>query len=423
METDRSRILTFQSCPRQRYLGYHVGGTGLQKIRKALPLQFGSAFHEGSAILLTEHGLDSNVDPGSTVDAAVANALAFLDTQFAAHQIGFDGELPDDAQKSYDYAVGEQKALAEALLRAWWAYEGESFLSNFEVIEVEQEGRAQLLAGLACGIGDGNLKTVHDALTLMYRPDALVRDRQSGDLYVVSWKTCATFGKRNIDQAKTDMQSISECWGVAQERGLKIEGVLYKFAVKGRRSKDDWDGIYKQNTPLVYGWMRLGASPEETEWSWQYAWSDPEEINEKTGKPVGHKLGKGWKKVPIWSTYPGGVKAWIEALSKNEIAPRFINALEAVFPQALPVERRKDEVESWRRQVIAQELRIDANLTAMGSMLSAEDLDDLFPQHTASCYSYSGCPFLDVCWGGVPAEPSELYQIRSANHPEGDYDE
>ena len=272
-----------------------------------------------------------------------------------------------------------------------------------------------------------------DSLTLMYRPDALVREILSGDIYVISWKTCATFTKRTIDQAKTDMQSISEVWGKLNDLNhdssdvpapKTIEGVLYRFAVKGRRTLDDWDGLYKQQSHLIYGWMKLGASPEETEWSWQYAWTDPDEINPKTGKPVGHKLGKGWKKVPIWREYPGGVKTWIEALSNHQINPRHVDALEAVFPQPLPVERRKDEVESWKRQIVEQEHDVQARLnsverlSAMGEAYGKVALDRWFPQHTGSCFSYSGCPFHDVCWGGVEPIDGDLYQIRDQNHPE-----
>ena len=47
MDTDRSRIIAHQRCPRERYLAYHLNGVGIQRIRKSLPLQFGSAFHEG----------------------------------------------------------------------------------------------------------------------------------------------------------------------------------------------------------------------------------------------------------------------------------------------------------------------------------------------------------------------------------------
>lgn len=198
METDRSRIISYQQCPRQRYLAYHAHGMGLQKKSKSLPLQFGSAFHEGAEELLVANG----------VEAAVERSNRFLIEQFSAHAIGFDGETPDDLQKAMDYGREEQMALAEGLLRAWWTYEGEAFLDNFEVIEVEREGRA-ILASHGNTINEYTID-----LVLMFRPDALVRDKSSGDLYVVSWKTCATFGQRNVNQARHDMQSMSEVFGV-----------------------------------------------------------------------------------------------------------------------------------------------------------------------------------------------------------------
>ena len=185
-------------------------------------------------------------------------------------------------------------------------------------------------------------------------PDALVRDRESGDLYVVSWKTCATFGKRNTDQARHDMQSISEVWGWQQSHKLRevaeidpwdvrVEGVLYKWIVKGRRSLDKWDNLYKQGSHLIYGWLKLDtANSEFPEWSWSYDWQDEE------GKS--RKLGKGWQKKSIWNNYPGGIKAWVEGLAKQEIFPRTADALAEVFPQAMPVERHQKDVESWMRQ-------------------------------------------------------------------------
>jgi hypothetical protein len=402
--TDRSRIKAFQECPRSRYLGYHIGGIGLQRIRKSLPLQFGSAFHTGAERLLR-----------GDVEGAVAVAHQYLNEQFAAHAVGFDGELPDDVEKALQYGREEQLALAEALLRGWWAFEGESFLENFDVIEVEREGRAQL----------------SDDQTLMFRPDALVCDKASDDLYVVSWKTCATFGKRNVDQARHEMQSISEVWGVENETcesahpGLKVEGVLYKWIVKGRRDKDEWDGLYKQNTHLIYGWHKLGAGSGDDDWSWSFKWSDPSEINPKTGKAVGHTLGKGWQKVPIWRDYPGGVKQWIDDLAHQRVNPRMIDPLLAVFPQALSVERPREHVESWRRQVIAQELYVNSMVKSVEAnpTYSTELLDSVFPQHTHSCHSYSGCPFIDICWNGAKAEAGEIYQVRSANHPEREGDE
>src|SRR5215472_8686134 len=271
METDRSRIISFQRCPRERYLAYHHLGQGLQRTRKSLPLQFGSAFHEGAEVLLAVK--PHHYANGTPLDAAVKRAHDFLTAQFDAHAVGFDGEQPANVEAALAYGREEQMALAEALLRGWWSYEGREFLEQFEVVEVEREGRAILEIG-SMGIEttvkrDGtNIHRPYDnGLTLMFRPDALVREKASGDLYVISWKTCSSFGKRNELQARHDMQSMSEVWGVQQTRAEelyrlfgsvsdtyrhRIEGVIYKWIVKGRRSLDRWDGLYKQNSPLIY---------------------------------------------------------------------------------------------------------------------------------------------------------------------------
>lgn len=425
IQVDRSRVLSYQSCPRKRFLEYHFHGTGIQRVAKSLPLIFGSAFHAGTELLLT-----------GNVEGAVLRSQLFLSNAFEEKGIGFDGETPANVEESMKYGMEEQGALAEALLRGFWAFEGEQFLKDFEVLEVEQEGRAALTPPTKYeftqpyGPKYGSV-VESDQMIWMFRPDALVRERLSGDLYVVSWKTCSMFTQRTINQCKVDMQSISEVWGVqntltiAGVLPLQVEGVLYKFACKGTRRKDEYDGLYKQDSHLIYGWKKLSGGEED--WSWAYKWTDPDEINPKTGKPVGHTLGKGWMKVPIWRDYPGGVKAWIEALAAGEIAPRHESALAKVFPQALPISRRGDEIERWKRQTIAQETRI-GELVAIrapwqeGLEPREEWLDENFPQYTHSCHAYSGCPYFDCCWTpAVTADPvgSGLYKIRTeTNHPE-----
>lgn len=400
MNTDRSRILSFQSCPRSRYLGYHHLGTGIQKKSKGLPLQFGSAFHLGTEALLMNPPVEGVHD--GFIEVAVEQAREFLAYEFSKRQVNFDNETPDDVQKAMEYGKEEQMALAEGLLRGWWAYEGESFLNTFDVIEVEQEGRANLSYDLI----------------FMYRPDAVVREKSTGDHYIISWKTASTFSPRNIKQSRVDMQSMSEVFGVMQSRGIKIEGVLYKYAVKGQRRRDSWDGLYKQSSHLIYGWKKLGnGGGDEAEWSWAYEF-------EREDGSGSSRLGKGWKKVAVWREYPGGVKQWINDLSANQVFPRHLDALQAIFPQSLPVERRKDEVESWVRQITAQEQDIDDRLKSLEGCHDLQGMLDVkFPQHTNSCHSYSGCSFIPICWEGAPAEVGELYQIRLSNHPEKGDDE
>ncbi len=397
VEVDRSRIIAYQRCPRERFLGYHIHGKGLQRKAKSLPLQVGSAFHEGAELLLA-----------NDIEGAVKRATGYLQKAFAEKGVGLDGEEQTDA--SLLYSAQEQMALSEALIRAWGLERLEEFLQTFEVVEVEKEGRAELAPDL----------------TLMFRPDALVRDRLSGDLYVVSWKTAASYGKRTLQQCRTDMQSMSEVWGIeaSSNDAPRIEGTLYLFIVKGKRQFDepwgDQPGQWKQNTHLLYAWKNVKPKSDDDEmWSWSFKWTD------ETG---GHSLGKGWKKVSVWDNYPGGTKAWIEDLHNRSIFPRHVDPFESVFPQSLPVERRADEVERWKRQVVAQELDVAAKVADIESLVLEdrsleETLDIHFPQYTHSCSAYSGCSFIDICHHGVPAEPGELYQIRSANHPESEEEE
>lgn len=216
-ETDRSGILSWQKCPRDRWYSRHFNGTGIERLKKSLALQFGSAFHEGAECLLNGEG----------VEPAVEYALAYLNIQFAEAAVDLE-------EKQTAYTVEEQKAIAEGLIRAWWIAKGERFLDEFEVLEVEQEGRAPLLGrrfkrckecgteqtlpAKFCGMCSANIEGLKEinaeSIVLMFRPDALVREKLTGDLYIISWKTASTFGQYTLNQIACDMQSMSEVWGV-----------------------------------------------------------------------------------------------------------------------------------------------------------------------------------------------------------------
>ena len=423
-EIDRSSILSWQKCPRDRFYSRHFNGNGIERVRKSLPLAFGSAFHAGAEFLLR-----------GAVEAAVNTALDYLDKAFTAE--GIELEM---APAQVAYGIAEQKAIVEGLLRAWWSHDGERFVSEFEVIETEREGRAMLMPPVPeyedVDVESRSISVypAQDGMVLMFRPDALVREISSGDLYVVSWKTASTFGQYTVNQINTDMQSMSEVWGIQQEAASKweetfnlpidgprpsINGVLYLFCVKGQRRMDDYLGFKTQDTPLAYGWVRKGDDGDE--WAWRYKWASEEEGKKFTQLP------KGFRKVTIWDNYPGGVKAWIADLHSRQIIPRHLNALDGVFPQSMPVSRRADEIESWKRQTVAQEKRVANAAEVVNSM---EDypaaqqiaMDEQFPQHTARCFDYnSRCSFYEACFTpAVHADPlgSGLYQIRIANHPE-----
>lgn len=431
IQTDRSRILTKQRCARERYWTYEHRGTGIQPIKKSLPLVFGSAFHEAAEVFLKSVNVNDHpkLNPvgmwgKDLIDIAVDRADTFLSEAFIDAAVDFD-----EPQTAYHCA--EQKAMSEALVRGWSLSRRDAFLDTFEVLEVEQEGRAII-----------SLHEPH--VELLFRPDALVREKATGDYYIISWKTSSTFGPWVTKKCEVDMQSMSEVFGVEDnnsnhegggedyDSNFKVEGVVYLFAVKGQRRMDDYRGHKIQNSPLIYAWMKEGAIPEEDEWTWLYEW-DTEEINPKTGKFIRTKLGKGWRKVPIWERYPGGVKAWVEDLAAQEIAPRHLNIFDQIFPEMLPVSRKASDIESWRRQAVSQELRVAQAVKAVECAHGPDQfqivLDREFPQSTDHCFSFGGkCPVYDICWNeSVKAmeDPlqSGLYQIRVANHPEKEAEE
>lgn len=382
-ETDRSAILSFQKCNRDRWWSRHFGGKGLQGKSKSLALSFGGSLHEGLAPLVL----------GKDIEHAVLTAKLQLSLAFEEKKV--ETEEP----KQLEMDAKEQGWLVEALLRAWELYEGKTFRETFEVLEVEEEGRVEL--------GDG--------IVLLFRPDAVLRERATGDVYVLSWKSTSAFSQMTTQQSSVDMQSMSEVYGVQEKLGLKVEGVLYKYLVKGRRKFDDYNNRWMNDSRLIYCWKKLEADEFGLhDFAHSFNYTDDEGKN--------RRLGKGWQLVPVADHYPGGIKAWIEALAGNQITPRNVNVFDSIFPQMLPVVRREDEIESWKRQVVSQEGRVRQRVRAMAVDPSEEVLDREFPQSTARCFDYmSKCSFFEACHRpAVKADPlgSGLYEVRISNHPE-----
>jgi hypothetical protein len=142
----------------------------------------------------------------SPEDAGLGN----LEQRFAASRNQFD-----------EYLEKEQAALVEALVRAYARRRLRPLLEQFVVLEVEREG--EWLMGQW-----GNKSIHHEAvhqyfdedwqLWFMSRPDALLLERESQQLYILSFKTAAQWDIRKERDAQHDMQGISEA--IEPERRL-----------------------------------------------------------------------------------------------------------------------------------------------------------------------------------------------------------
>ena len=271
---DRSRVLERERCSRKRWLVYHESGTGIVPKRTPLALGVGGAVHAGQAVLVWEGNILYTLDPRifdhadgmaklrQLEDKAVAAALA----DFSSHAAGLEldanenagltaGQTPEAkhlaeqmiaqarelgmaesdiagitagvdpavARSEFErYLFAEQSALVEGLVRAYCRRRLMPLLSEFEVLEVEREGEWLLSMfnppdeeGAHYPNPDG---TFDYELYFMSRPDALLRHRQTNELFLLSFKTTGQWDTRKAKDIEHDMQGLSE--GVEVEKRL-----------------------------------------------------------------------------------------------------------------------------------------------------------------------------------------------------------
>lgn len=394
---DRSRIEAYQRCPRKRFIEYHQSGTGVQPRKKNLALAVGGSVHRGLEVLLRS-SLRFMPDPEEGAVAAAlddfarnSDALEVDVTELAAMTASpvatFDAELVAQAQElgmpteglGFDRAKSlrqfdsmlyqEQAALVEAMVRAYARYRLKPLLEQFEVLEVETEGEWTLSEWEREELY--NIQGIHldppkhkMELVFMSRLDALLRERQTNQLYLQSYKTTGTWGDvrklkaaekdiqgltegievenrlqswwtvLHIPQAVTSLQEIEKQYGKPSGKmimfleGLpdppRIYAVRYEYLLKGERWEDKELSaklgmtVRTQRSPLIRQYVarsipqkgQSGYSVGDVCWSWDYI---------RTEDDKDSKLAwQNWTSQPVWN-HEGGVRAWIDQLDQSEI--------------------------------------------------------------------------------------------------------
>lgn len=461
---DRSRVLAQQSCPRKRYWQYEHQGRGIQPIRMSIPLVVGQMVHRGLEVILSAYQEVQTLPDkcsDNVTDAAVTVALLEYDKEVKAR--GFTLDPEEEAFSVY----AEQKALIEGMIRVWALRRLPGFLEQFEVLEVEREDQFPLQAkgsdwfrcngchsgtnvpdSSCCGKLMEKQESGQQEIVWMSRADGLLRERASGDLYVLSFKTSADWNDFKDKEARIDMQGMSELYAVEQrlrdeftkDYGVdaeyadaypKLAGVQMEFLLKGRRSRDKETKQYLQDSILVRPYFKDGGGLIEDEYAWKY-WTHCEGPHvmsggKKCNGDANHSLGKGWYRVPIWEHMP--IKEWIQMLHEGGVQSDAGDALEGLVVSPMPFFRHQEEIESWRRQVEGQETRVAEAVEGIkgrteskySSRMSLSNYLDLqFPQHREACFKYGekhSCVFMDCCFGNIgdPLE-SGLFQLRKAHH-------
>jgi hypothetical protein len=421
---DRSRSICYQECHRRRFLNYHEGGMGIVPSKLYVPFSTGSWTHHGLAMLLS----------GKGIEEAVFTAVTEYRNEILKR--GLQLNMGEDAS----YLANEQCALVEGMLRAYEKVRLGELLGTFEVLEVEREDEWKM----AEWDGKDDLKDYDEYhLILMARPDALLLERVSGDLYIQSFKTSASYDRRTAGEANHDVQGLSEVaatearlykrWNelltarppavvgsktdvmlLSRPSPPRIAGVRMEYIIKGRRDEyPEGSQHYEQYSPLIRGYMKEGIRAPEL--GWKREWKDPDGKTRKLDYRT-------WKPFHAWEQ-PGGVKAWIELLATGTVQPEAGEALSSQFVCPVPYFRDEDDVRNWYEQTVYQEREIAAHLVAVDNANGEGErqslLNQYFPQYRRSCDWPSPCAYIDCCYStNVGKDPigSGLYREREPHH-------
>lgn len=412
------------------------GQVGLELVRVAVPLVCGVSVHSGLATALR----------GGTEEESIRTATLDYATTVTGRGLEID-EL-----ESQSYTFQEQQALTEGLVRLGVRRVIPRLKETFEILQVEVMDKRTLYTDASpwpsdrCGVCGGPLAGVQgDGCTLDecgLRPapairadssaegslritwrsitDALMRKKEDGELYLLSWKTCGMLP--GDEDARVDMQGVSEAWAIQErlERDLarladlpdspyrrallgfrdagrtpKIRGIQMGFLVKGARraaGKEALAGefspeqiasgykLYKTASPLIYGYLDTKAAgrgdfPVPMSWTKEYHCTEPHPMRKSQWYPTGmcevpgkrHVRGDEWQSFPVWRQ-PGGVREWIELLDQGKIDPQAGDPMELTWAFPVANFRTQDQLRDWYEQTRARERRIALDVRGIRSL-------------------------------------------------------
>lgn len=352
----RSAVVKDWQCPRARYYGYEYQGRGISPNTTALPLFMGIIIHDGLAAITAGLSIDEICDAAKM--------------QFRAHLLeGHEEEA--DAQ----HFAEEQCALVEGLLRGYNKHIWPRLQDEYDVVACEKE-----------------MLYEHDGLHFMAKPDLLLRNKESGDLVYVEFKSTSSVKDKWIGSWQTAVQVHSSIRAVEATIGEKITQVIIQGLNKSYVSQYD-----RQESIFCYGYFKQGTPPFTPD-TWSYVYR------------------AGLKKAPIWQR-AGGVKKWVEDMPENLLSQQ--------LPITPPIFINDGLVNSFFRQRATREHTIreardmiDKLMEEGNTEFAQEILDRDFPQYFEACSPAwgDGCAYKKLCHGKQVDPLTVGYSMRHSHH-------
>ncbi len=424
----RSPIETFRACPRQYFYNYcyqHPEKEFRGKITGVIPKLYNVFFELGTAVHEGIHRLDKSASNiGEVMDTA--NDYIKKCGEIGWYNVDHDNEY------AQDFTTKELANLASSLLYCWYFFEFHELSKKYSIIAKEKP------ISEVFKIGES------DNLIYEYRPDALLRDRQTGDVINYSLKTVTNWDWRSALDYQNALQVYTEIYGaekilesaIAAKPELKaklptkVRGTRFCFLVKGNREKVYGEnGSYSHDVidnPLLRGYKNImGGS---ITYAHEKRYPKPEN---KSGYGL---LTKGWEEFRIAEEPTLGnsplerLKNWIDKIRNRETIG-LKQGLEAILGNTivLPDEYTKSEEEV--REVIigfkatsAEILRkLKAYEAAKVNGKEKWGLANHFPKTHSNCTRYGKCTYYDVCHKGSDIDilvADGVFKSREPHHKE-----
>lgn len=367
MKTSRSKIVSYYTCPRYRYLRYHYGGKGVQAISVKGPTAAGLSIHKGNALILQ-----------------IGQKGRVVDQILSEYQSAFPKGIP-----FRDELLQEQMCLIEGVMRAFARCRYDILNVNGKIIDIERESVVDLGGGVE----------------LQFRAD-FVQETPQGEVIVGDFKP-TPFGNYQFVRGWERNHQINTYVRAAEllynkpVRGVQIEGY-----VKGKRQFDEklFNGKVKiQNSPLCYVYENTFSgmiSPY-------------------------YQRASGWVKKPLWETSFTTKEYIEEVLTQEEVEALFLAPVPPIAPNPTRLNSWQTQTicNENRIEVAAKKVENVRVRSADGTTF-LRVLDEEFPQNMDACYKYGEdypCEMEQICFNGEVFEDvlaSGLYEERVEHHDE-----
>lgn len=369
--TDRSRFVLGHQCQLKRYWTYHHAGKGLSSPRLGLELWTGLLIHAALAKLL------ELVQPLKAVPPPEA-----LREAWAAARAEAERKLP----WASDFTIQEQSALAEGLYWAFIRSQLPYLLEHYEIVAIEQEIELLLEADL----------------TLMTRPDLVLRRKSTGKLVLCDFKSTSGLGDQFLQEFRDSPQMAAYTLAIEKHFGEPVEEYMIWALVKGSRKK-----FTKKGMP---------DSPEPRQYS-SLCYAKFQEPNPPLSPDTSWDLGGFWyDKQPTW------LQNFSQAAAEESPLECFVRLLpqSILFEQFAiigPYPRQQFAGQLFLDSLKGEEARWQKKLQELGAKPTHEALIRVIGPSYA-CWSYgSRCSFYDLCFKIGQQDPLESgWEPREPHH-------